>query len=73
MSSGLGESSAATVGETMVAEGADEPPIKVLLVEDDAVDRMAFERFVRRQQLGYEVVTASSVDGGQASVKGAEL
>ncbi len=36
-------------------------PVRILLVEDDVVDRMAFERFVRRQQLGYEVAVASSV------------
>ncbi len=37
-------------------------PLKLLLVEDDAVDRMAFERFVRRQRLGWDVAVASSVD-----------
>ncbi len=42
-------------------ERPDGAPVRVLLVEDDAIDRMAFERFVRRQHLDYEVTTASSV------------
>ncbi len=41
--------------------GERRAPVRLLLVEDDAVDRMAFERFVRRQRLGYEVATACSV------------
>ncbi len=37
-------------------------PLRLLLVEDDTVDRMAFERFVRRERLPYEVATARSTD-----------
>ena len=47
---------------TMVEGGSsNRAPLRLLLVEDDAVDRMAFERFVRRERLDYEVTTASSV------------
>jgi len=35
--------------------------LKILLVEDDEVDRMAFERFVQREDLGYDYVVADSV------------
>ena len=41
-------------------------PIRVLLVEDDEVDRMAFERFVSREQLPYEYQTANSVERARA-------
>ena len=34
---------------------------RILLVEDDHIDRMAFERFVRREDLPYDYVTAGSV------------
>ncbi len=52
---------AATGAAASGGEGAGSTPVRVLLVEDDAVDRMAFERFVRHQQLAYEVAVASSV------------
>ena len=39
----------------------DDTPLKILLVEDDEVDRMAFERSVRKQSLSYEVSVATSV------------
>ena len=35
-------------------------PVRVLLVEDDQIDRMAIERHVLRQRLPYEIVTAES-------------
>ena len=35
-------------------------PVRVLLVEDDQLDRMALERFVLRQRLPYELSTADS-------------
>ena len=56
---------AAGSDEAATVEGAPSTPIRVLLVEDDAVDRMAFERFVRRRQLGYELAAVSSVDEAQ--------
>lgn len=41
----------------------DQPPgkIRLLLVEDDAVDRMAFERMVGRRDLGYDLSLAKSL------------
>jgi len=36
--------------------------LKLLLVEDDSVDQMAFERFVRNEGLPYEYVIADSVE-----------
>lgn len=35
-------------------------PYKILLVEDDTVDQMAFKRMVRKQKLGYDYQIASS-------------
>jgi PAS domain S-box-containing protein len=40
---------------------ADDSPLNILLVEDDEVDRMAFERFVRQENLPYRVSFATSV------------
>jgi PAS domain S-box-containing protein len=40
---------------------ADDSPLKILLVEDDEVDRMAFERFVLKENLPYKVSIAVSV------------
>ena len=37
------------------------PTISLLFIEDDAVDRMAFERFVREQDLPYDYRVACSV------------
>jgi len=39
----------------------DDESVTLLLVEDDEVDRLAFERFVRREGLPYRVTTASSL------------
>ncbi len=38
-----------------------ESKIRLLVVEDDKVDRMAFERFVEREGLPYDCVVAESV------------
>jgi PAS domain S-box-containing protein len=38
-----------------------EERIRILMVEDDRVDRMAFERFVRHENLPYDCVLAGSV------------
>ncbi len=35
--------------------------LKILLVEDNKIDRMAFERFIRREDLPYETVIAGSI------------
>ncbi len=51
----------------------DPAPLKLLLVEDDAVDRMAFERFVRREELAYDVATASSVDEARRKLEEASF
>ena len=40
---------------------AEDPGLKVLLVEDDEVDRMAFERYVAREGLPYDCQFATSV------------
>ncbi|HEY5493356.1 MAG TPA: ATP-binding protein [Candidatus Anoxymicrobiaceae bacterium] len=42
--------------------------LKVLLVEDDEVDRMAFERFVTREGLPYECQFATSVADARAAL-----
>ncbi len=39
-----------------------EAPVRVLLVEDDRVDRIAFERLARSESLGYELSVAASVN-----------
>jgi len=39
----------------------DKRPIRLLLVEDDEVDRWAFHRFVKKRGLDYEVVDAANV------------
>jgi len=44
---------------------ADEP-LRLLLVEDDEIDRMAFERFVRRQELAWNVTAVASADEAKA-------
>lgn len=36
-------------------------PVRLLLVEDDQVDRLAFQRFVQRENLAYEVAVAVSL------------
>ncbi|MBN1487514.1 MAG: response regulator [Anaerolineae bacterium] len=41
-------------------------PVKLLLVEDDKVDRMSFERFVKHQNLPYDYTLAGSVAEGKA-------
>ena len=40
-------------------------PIRVLYIEDDVVDRMAFERFVRSRSLGYECTMANSAQAAR--------
>ena len=44
---------------------------KILLVEDDKVDRMAFERFVKREGLPYDYQIAGSVAEARGSLAGA--
>jgi signal transduction histidine kinase len=48
----------------------DKERIKILLVEDDRVDRMAFERLVKREKLPYDYVTAGSVSEARAALTG---
>lgn len=51
-----------TVATEIHPSGTDSVPgVRVLLVEDDEIDRMAFERFVCREGLGYEVAVAQSL------------
>jgi PAS domain S-box-containing protein len=47
--------------------------LKLLLVEDDAVDRMAFERFVKRTGLPYEYTFADSVSGAREALASDEF
>lgn len=47
----------------------DEPTIKMLLIEDDRIDQMAFERFVLDEALPYEYTCADSVSRGKALIK----
>lgn len=39
--------------------------IKILLVEDDRVDQMAFKRFVMRENLPYDYQVAGSISGAR--------
>ncbi len=51
-------------GETM-----RRPNTRVLLIEDDQIDRMAFERLVRKQALGYDCTLAGSLEEGFEAVE----
>lgn len=53
----------------MAVVTAQEETIRILLVEDDRIDRMAFERMVREKQLPYEVAMASSLTEGVEILK----
>ena len=46
---------------------------RILLVEDDKVDRMAFERFVKREGLPYDCATAGSVAEARDVLGGARF
>lgn len=54
----------------MVAGVAVEERIRLLLVEDDPVDRMAFERFVRLGKQPYEYEVASSLAEARRRLEG---
>ena len=43
--------------------------IKILIIEDDRVDQMAFKRFVRNQGLPYDYIIASSLSEGKSLLK----
>ena len=47
--------------------------VKILLVEDDEVDRMAFERFVEREGLPYDCVIAGSVAAAREALVDAQF
>ena len=47
-------------GEPAAAFEPGPPVIRILLIEDDVVDRFAFDRFVRKEGLHYQHVMASS-------------
>lgn len=47
--------------------------MKILLVEDDEIDRMAFERFVKRENLPYEYTLADSVAGASEVLRSQEF
>lgn len=44
-------------------------PIRLLMVEDDKVDRMAFERFVRRQEIAYAYTCVSSLEEARKALE----
>ncbi len=50
-----------------------ENAVKILLVEDDEIDRMAFERFVKRENLPYEYTLADSVAGASEVLRSQEF
>jgi light-regulated signal transduction histidine kinase (bacteriophytochrome) len=46
------------------------PPVRMLLVEDDRVDRMAFERCARESGWTYEVTVADSIEAASRALAG---
>ena len=50
-----------------------ESRIKLLVVEDDKVDRMAFERMVKTERLPYEYTCASSLREAKEALKSGEF
>lgn len=50
-----------------------ETPVRLLLVEDDEVDRLAFLRFVTREKLNYVATVASSVRDARAALASASF
>ncbi|MCP3962039.1 MAG: EAL domain-containing protein [bacterium] len=51
-----------SAGDADVEDQPRDGMLRLLLVEDDTVDRMAFERFVKRRGLDYDVTVARSAD-----------
>ncbi len=47
--------------------------VKLLLIEDDEVDRLAFERFVRKEELPYLCAYAGSVEEGLRALRAAHF
>lgn len=47
----------------------DERSIRLLVVEDNEIDRLAFQRFVKNERLGYEYTDASSIAEGRAHLR----
>ncbi len=52
-------------GQARERPGTGPVPLRLLLIEDDTVDRMAFERFVHKERLPYEVTIARSAAEGR--------
>ena len=44
-------------------------PIRVLMVEDDIVDVMAFKRMIKREQLNYDYQITDSIETAKQLVK----
>ena len=42
---------------------------KLLLIEDDEVDRLAFDRFVEKEDLPYDYIWVGSVSEGKKALK----
>ena len=51
----------------------DDTRRKILLIEDDRLDRMAFERFLKEQKLLYDCTVASSVSQAQSILAGEDF
>lgn len=43
--------------------------VTILLVEDDQIDRMAFERFIRKNELPYKYIVATSVAEAEEAIE----
>ena len=49
------------------------PPVRMLLVEDDRVDRMAFERCARESGWNYAVTVADSVEAARRALEAGDF
>jgi CheY-like chemotaxis protein len=50
----------------MVGKNMDDARYKILLVEDNEIDQMAFRRFVENNALPYDCIVAGSVSEAQS-------
>lgn len=54
-------------------DNLDNKKIKVLLIEDDIIDQMAFKRLVKNQDLPYDYMIADSVESAKEIIAGNEF
>ena len=50
----------------------EEKKIRLLLVEDDKIDQMAFERFAKKEDLPYDYTVARSISGAREALRSQE-